>query len=133
MEAIVRLQERLQATSSTGLMRLDLTLPQVKVLMVVGAGGETRMSEIGRGLGASASTATGIVDRLAERRLVERVRDAQDRRVVRVRLTATGEETLAQIAALTNARMRELLVRLTSDELETVRRAMELLTEAGNR
>ena len=133
MTAIVRLQERLQATSSTGLMRLDLTLPQVKVLMVVGASGETRMSEIGRGLGASASTATGIVDRLAERRLVERVRDAQDRRVVRVRLTAVGEETLAQIAALTNTRMRELLARLTSAELATVRRAMELLTEAGER
>ena len=132
MTAMVALQERLQSMASTGWMKLDLTLPQVKVLMVVGASGQ-RMSEVGRALGASASTATGIVDRLTERGLVERVRDEADRRTVRVQVTRSGRETLAQIAALTNTRMRELLTRLSQAELEMVRRTMELLREAADR
>ena len=132
MAAIVTLQERLQGEASTGWLRLDLTLPQVKALMVVGAHG-VRMSEVGRALGASASTATGIVDRLVERRLVERVRDQGDRRAVLVRLTPDGQQTLEQIAALTNAHMRTLLTRLSEEELETVRRAMEILTAATER
>ena len=132
LASIVALQERLQSEASTGWLRLDLTLPQVKALMVVGRDG-ARMSEVGRALGASASTATGIVDRLAERNLVERVRDERDRRAVLVRLTAEGRRTLDEIAALTNARMRPLLARLTEEELEIVRRAMELLTAATGR
>ena len=136
LASIVTLQERLQSAASTGWLRLDLTLPQVKVLMVVGGAGGTRgarMSEVGHALGASASTATGIVDRLAERGLVERERDERDRRVVLVRLTTEGRGTLEQIAALTNRRMRELLTRLTEAELDTVQRAMELLTAATER
>ena len=132
MASIVALQERLQAEASTGWLRLDLTLPQVKALMVVGRDG-ARMSEVGRALGASASTATGIVDRLTERKLVERVRDERDRRAVLVQLTAEGRTTLEQIAALTNARMRLLLTRLTAAELEIVRRAMEILSAATER
>jgi DNA-binding MarR family transcriptional regulator len=132
MAAMVALQERLQSMASTGWMKLDLTLPQVKVLMVLGASGQ-RMSEVGRALGASASTATGIVDRLTERGLVERVRDEADRRTVRAQLTRDGRETLAQIAALTNVRMRELLRRLSPEGLETVKRAMEVLLAAAER
>ena len=132
LASIVALQERLQSEASTGWLRLDLTLPQVKALMVVGRDG-ARMSEVGRALGASASTATGIVDRLTERKLVERVRDERDRRAVLVRLTAEGRKTLDQIASLTNARMRPLLARLTEAELEIVRRAMELLSAATER
>ena len=132
MASIVALQERLQSAASTGWLGLDLTLPQVKALMVVGVDG-ARMSEVGRAMGTSASTATGIVDRLAERGLVERVRSEHDRRAVTVQLTPAGHGTLEQIAALTNRRMRELLQRLTEAELDTVRRAMAALTAATER
>ena len=135
LASIMALQERLQGETSTGWLRLDLTLPQVKALMVVGATGKNRarMSEVGRALGASASTATGIVDRLAERKLVQRVRDEADRRAVLVQLTTEGKRTLEQIAALTNARMRALLARLSEVELATVGRAMDILRAAAER
>jgi DNA-binding MarR family transcriptional regulator len=42
------------------------------------------------------SDVTRLVDRLAARGLVERYRDADDRRVVRVRLTAAGAELLGR-------------------------------------
>jgi DNA-binding MarR family transcriptional regulator len=40
----------------------------------------------------------GLVDRLAERHLVERVRASRDRRQVRVRLTAAGEDKLTRLS-----------------------------------
>ncbi|HEY1340053.1 MAG TPA: MarR family transcriptional regulator [Bryobacteraceae bacterium] len=43
-------------------------------------------------------SAVGLLDRLAERGLVERVRGESDRRLVRVRLTSEGEATLDRLA-----------------------------------
>jgi DNA-binding MarR family transcriptional regulator len=43
-------------------------------------------------------SAVGLIDRLAERGLVERVRGQEDRRQVRVRLTSEGQEKLRRLA-----------------------------------
>ncbi len=45
-------------------------------------------------------SAVGLIDRLAERRLVERVRGDEDRRQVRVRLTPEGEEKLRRLSGI---------------------------------
>ncbi len=51
-------------------------------------------------------SAVGLIDRLAERRLVERVPGATDRRQVRVRLTREGEEKLRRLSAVHRAELR---------------------------
>jgi len=43
-------------------------------------------------------SAVGLIDRLEERGLVERVRGTTDRRQVRVRLTSAGEEKLGRLS-----------------------------------
>jgi DNA-binding MarR family transcriptional regulator len=43
-------------------------------------------------------SAVGLLDRLEERGLVERVRDGDDRRQVRVRITGAGSEKLHRLA-----------------------------------
>ncbi len=53
------------------------------------------MSRLAELLDVSLSNATGLVDRMEERGLVERVRVPDDRRVVLVRLTAAGQAALA--------------------------------------
>lgn len=42
-------------------------------------------------------SAVGLLDRLEERRLIERVRDGEDRRQVRVRMTELGSEKLHRL------------------------------------
>ena len=63
------------------------------------------------------ASATGIVDRMEQRGLVERRRDDDDRRVVRVALTATGA-TFGGIAAERRERLAALLDELTEAELD---------------
>lgn len=72
------------------LERLDLTPPQFYVLATIGYTGGVPFSEIGAKMMVTVSNLTGIVDRLEEKGLVVRDRDAHDRRVVRVKLTPRG-------------------------------------------
>jgi DNA-binding MarR family transcriptional regulator len=72
------------------LERLGLTLPQFYVLATLGYSGGLPFGEIGEKMMVTVSNLTGIVDRLEEKKLVSRQRDARDRRVVRVILTEKG-------------------------------------------
>jgi DNA-binding MarR family transcriptional regulator len=72
------------------LERLDLTPPQFYVLATIGYAGGLPFSDIGEKMMVTVSNLTGIVDRLEEKKLVVRERDARDRRVVRVTLTEKG-------------------------------------------
>jgi len=52
------------------------------------------------------NSAVGLVDRLTERGLVERVRGGNDRRQVRVRLTARGDQKLRRLSEIHHAELR---------------------------
>ncbi|HWP60085.1 MAG TPA: MarR family transcriptional regulator [Candidatus Acidoferrales bacterium] len=72
------------------LAELDLTAPQFYVLATIGYTGGIPFSEIGQKMMVTVSNLTGIVDRLEEKGLVVRERDAHDRRVVHVKPTPKG-------------------------------------------
>ena len=102
------------------LEKLDLTSPQFYVLATIGYAGRLPFSEIGEKMMVTVSNLTGIVDRLEEKGLVARERDAHDRRIVRVRLTEKGarlhknaipffEKSIAQFfAPLDKSQQKEL-------------------------
>jgi DNA-binding MarR family transcriptional regulator len=66
-------------------------------------------------------SAVGMIDRLAERGLVERLRGEDDRRQVRVRLTASGWQKLRHLSRI----HREELRQSGPDLVETLRRLLE--------
>jgi len=74
-----------------------LSVVQASALLQID--GSMSMRELSARLGGHASTATGIVDRLAARGLVERQEDAGDRRVKRVSLTPEGAATRTRLVA----------------------------------
>ena len=71
-----------------------LTLPQMWALEYLLDGGHCTMCALAAELRLQGSTATGLVDQLARRGLVLRRRSREDRRVVRVALTAKGRRSL---------------------------------------
>lgn len=69
---------------------LGLTYPQYIVMLVLWEGDGLSVSQLGERLALDSGTLTPLLKRLEENGMVERRRDADDERVVRVFLSATG-------------------------------------------
>lgn len=68
-----------------------ISKPELLALEVISKDEGLMMSDIARRLEITLSTATGIMDRLIDKKLVKRERNGNDRRVVRVLLTDKGK------------------------------------------
>lgn len=97
--AVLRAANRLALEIDRLLKGSHLTLAQYNVLRILrGAGPHgAACGEIGARLIEHDPDITRLVDRLERQKLVERSRDAADRRVVRTRITDRGLELLAAL------------------------------------
>jgi DNA-binding MarR family transcriptional regulator len=98
---------------------LDRGMPRselLAILLLQRRGGVT-MSDLAADLGAPLSTATGIGGRLARRGLVKRDRDSDDRRVIRVRLTAKGRALAGRLREHVDGLALRVQKALTEEEL----------------
>lgn len=87
------------------------------------------MSELAELTNQSAGTLTGIVDRLIDDGLVQRVRDTEDRRVVQVALTEAGEERLLYVEQARVDDMFWMLSRFSNEQLHHLEDLLNLLLE----
>lgn len=101
---------------SDHLTRGELTLPQVWALERLRRQGPLHMNELLQALQLKASTGTVFVDRLCRLRLVKRQRDASDRRVVRVAITAKGRRVLDDIDRIRRDSLRHVFSHLSAAE-----------------
>jgi DNA-binding MarR family transcriptional regulator len=86
-----------------------VTPPQWRVLSTLAANGEQTVSALGQLMAVETPAITGIVTRLEQTGLVERVHDADDRRVVKVSLTAEGRDIVQSLNPLMAAFNRQLM------------------------
>lgn len=128
-----RLMHRLAERHAPDFLDIAVTMPQAKVLYVVGAAGQLRMSELAGRLGASLSTVSGLVDRLVDQGLLERGDDPADRRHVLVSLSAAGTAFIDRFRELNARQLEDLLAVLTEAELADVERALGHLDRAAER
>jgi DNA-binding MarR family transcriptional regulator len=97
-----------------------LTLLQYHALRAIWTSGPALdMSSIGAATGLTASSLTSIVDRLAERGLVERHHDAKDRRRIVATITADGVELMERMKARDLERLANLLESSSTEDLAT--------------
>lgn len=106
---------------------LDMTIPQIKTLVLLEQVGPLRMGNIALSLGRALSATTTVVDRLVEKELVDRVSDPSDRRVVVCKLTDTGEKAIQRFWRIGRERIDILADLMDEEQLEAVVRAMELI------
>lgn len=91
LQSMRRIAQRVEQHSKHLNATYDITSPQLIALLAVAQLGPSTLKSIGLAIHLSPSTVVGIVDRLEEKKLVVRARDAQDRRNVFVALTADGQ------------------------------------------
>ena len=126
------LMQRLADSHAPEFLEIAITMPQAKVLYLLGAAGELHMSELVARLGVSLSTVSGLVDRVVDHGLATRREDPVDRRQVLVGLTPAGTEFIDRFRELNARQMRELLERLDDAELALVRPALAALGRAAS-
>lgn len=108
---------------------IDLTIPQMVTLLTIRDVGSCRMSELADATRQSAGTLTGIVDRLIEDGLVHRVRDNNDRRVVKVELTSAGHERVRRVDQAHRDDMARILRYFEGGQLDQLHRMLQLLLQ----
>lgn len=110
--------------------KIDMTIPQVKTLLLLDGAGPSRMGNIAGSLGIAVSATTTVVDRLVDRGLVKRLSDPNDRRVVICDLTEAGHEAADNFWRITSDRVRAPLANLTTDQLRSLVPAIEAFCDA---
>ena len=87
------------------------------------------MSELAAELGISHPSATSLVDRLVKHGWVERAHDKDDRRIIRLSLTAKGRGYLVQKKAERLQRITQLLDQLPPEDVDSLKRVFAKLHE----
>lgn len=109
-----------------------LTLRQLRTLVFLGH--QPRgMSDVARHLGISLSSASSMVDRLAGKKLVERVRHPANQRVVICSLTRLGRREVERFWRIGHITGKDLAEMLGPEELQVVAGAMQILAAAAAR
>ena len=113
------------------LVKAGVSMTHMHVMWLLQHHGDLPMSRVAEMLDVSFSNATGIVDRMEERGLVERVRVPDDRRVVLVRIAAHGIQALEEIEAIKHDRLQAILGHLNEVQLSRVASALDDLREVS--
>jgi DNA-binding MarR family transcriptional regulator len=133
IEGYESLMHRLADSHAPEFLEIDVTMPQAKLLYLIGASGEQHMSALVHRLGVSLSTVSGLVDRIVDHGLAARREDPADRRQVLVGLTPAGTAFIDRFRELNARQMRELLDDLDDTELDQVRIGIAALARAASR
>jgi DNA-binding MarR family transcriptional regulator len=101
----------------------DLTFPQYNVLRILRGARPEELSNgtISQRMLTRDSDLTRLLDKLEERRLVKRTRDARDRRVVTATITDAGLQLLRKLDGPVDRVHREQLRHMTPRQLESLR------------
>lgn len=107
----------LRCAGSQRLLRLGISMTHFHVLTLLRHHDAMPMGRIAEILDASVSSTTGIIDRMEERGLVERVRVAGDRRIVLVRPTRTGSDVVDEAELVKSEILASAFARMEPDQL----------------
>ena len=110
---------------------LNLSRTQLEILFHLAKQSQTT-SELAVQLALTQGAVTQTVDTLVRRDLVARHPDQNDRRVVRLELTAEGHKLMDHLVELKRRRLRALLGSLSEQEIEALIVVNNRLTEMFN-
>lgn len=127
-----RLFRQLLPTVPKDLLTLDVTMPQLKIMLILFVHGPLRMSAIASELDVTMPTSTSLIDRLVEKGFVLRENQAEDRRVVLCRLTEAGQKAIGRIWESSRIRSRELLEEMDTAKLQMFVELLEDMMKSAN-
>ena len=106
----------LWAATAPAWIDLDLSMAQLKTLIVLSKEEPATIGQVAESLGIGLPTASHLIERLVQAGLAERTEDPLDRRRTLARLSPQGEELSERLRQGSRDRLRDWLAQLSDDE-----------------
>lgn len=119
-----------EAYSAAHIRTLDLTPAQFDIIATLGNTPGMPLKELGEKSLITKGTLTGVVDRLTDKKLVQRVASPSDGRSQTVQLTQRGDALFERIFPDHLAHLQRAFVDLSPDELVNLEKSLRHLREA---
>jgi DNA-binding MarR family transcriptional regulator len=114
-------------------LMIDLTMAQLKAMMLVVQSGGVRSRELADGLGIAPSAATPLVDRLVDQKLARREDDPADRRIIWIRPTPKAQALHDQLLQTKEDVLAEVIEELPAAARAKVHESVRMLLESAER
>jgi DNA-binding MarR family transcriptional regulator len=109
----------------------QVTLPQYRALVVLASRARLRPVDLADALDISPSTATRMCDRLARKKLIERVHRDSDRREVELRLSPEGRALISEVTSRRRRDVRRVLARMPVEQQQHLIEALRTFNAAA--
>jgi len=103
------------------------------MLFLLTSAGPLPMGRLAEQLDVSMPNVTGIIDRMVAHGLVERLRDDDDRRLVVIRATDSGRQTVEEIDLVRRRQLGRILEALDPDQQQLAFQVFRTLRETADR
>lgn len=111
------------------LKKYPITSPQFIALQWLVDEGDLTIGELSNKNGLAFSTTTDLVDRMEKNQLVERIRDSNDRRVVRIQVLKKGKTIIREVIQERQKYLGEVLENFSHDQTIQLDTLLSLLHE----
>lgn len=108
--------------------KYQVSAAQLNCLLALHEEGPLPSSQIARLIFVKPSTVTGIIDRLEQKKLAQRVRSSPDRRVIIIELTEEGETLAKNAPPPIQQKIMDGLRSLSTEEAEKILNGLKTLT-----
>lgn len=110
---------------------LELTMAQLKVVMLLCRMERAKNRDIADGLGIAPSAVTPLIDRMVKDKLVRRADDALDRRIVWIHPTRKARAIYDELLDINAALLADVIRAVPASERKTVNHSVRLLAQAA--
>ena len=104
-----------------------ITPPQFVALQWLQESGDMTIGDLSSKMYLAFSTTTDLVDRMEKNELVQRVRDENDRRVVRIHLLPEGERIIQEVIVKRQNYLRDITKEFDNEEFEQLSKHLQKL------
>ena len=130
MRELVRAYQAFASYDAAAYRDSDLTVSQADVIFTLGNTDGLTFKEIGELTLITKGTLTGVIDRLEQKGLVNRITQTDDRRCTRVVLTARGNKLFAKEFPRQIAHIKARFDRLSPQDLRQLQTLLQKLRTA---
>ncbi|MGI5854815.1 MAG: MarR family winged helix-turn-helix transcriptional regulator [Bacillota bacterium] len=109
------------------LIDYPVTPPQFSALLALRRLKNPTMTQLCEFLSLASSTVTDLVDRMERNELVERIRDVEDRRIIRLKITKQGLKVVDAVVEQRRNYLAEVFEDIDSETLQELLRLLTLL------